>query len=85
MVMLLVGDALPEGVILCVEDTLAVIDALSGGVILLEGVSLAERVTDRDIDADSCMLLLVVVVLLLVAVGEGDTVGVTEGIVEGYI
>jgi len=81
-VILLLMDALTEGVILRVGDTLAVIDTLSGGVTLLEGVSLTERVTDRDIDADTFMLLLAVVVLLIVDVGDGDTVGVREGLID---
>ena len=81
-VILLLMDTLTEGVILRVEDTLAVIDTLSGGVTLLEGVSLIERVTDEDINADSFMLLLAVVVLLLVIVEDGNIDSVRDGLTD---
>ena len=68
MVILLVVDALTEGVG----------DTLSGGVTLVEGVSLTERVTDGDIDIDPCGLLVVVVVLLIVDVGLKDFVWVRD-------
>ena len=80
MVMLFVEDAVLEGVVVRVEDTLAVIDTLSGGVLLLEGVSLTESVTEGDMETDSCRLLLVVELRLLVAVGESDTVDRREGL-----
>lgn len=80
MVTLFVEDAVLEGVVVRVKDTLAVIDTLSGGVLLLEGVSLTESVTEGDMETDSCRLLLAVVVRLLVAVGESDTVDRREGL-----
>jgi hypothetical protein len=80
IVILLVEDALLDGVILRVGETLAVEDTLSGGVILLERVSLTERVADGDMDTDSSILLLAVVVLLIEGVGESDNVGVREGL-----
>lgn len=80
IVMLFVEDAVLEGVVVRVKDTLAVIDTLSGSVLLLEGVSLAESVTEGDMETDSCRLLLAVVVRLLVAVGESDIVDRREGL-----
>ena len=79
-VLLLVIDALLDGVMLRVGDILVVADPLllSDGV--LEGVSLTERVTEGDTDTDSCMLLLAVVVLLIEEVGEGERDDVSEGL-----